>query len=58
MNEAWLYFYGKKLNMTREEIMECPWWFFQDLLACEAIYSGNAEPKKKQLTFEQAMRLR
>jgi hypothetical protein len=44
--------------MTREEIMECRWDFFNDLLACEAIYSGNAIPKKKKLSFEETMMLR
>jgi hypothetical protein len=44
--------------MTREEIMSCPWDFFNDLLACDAIYSGRATPKKRKLTFDEAMSLR
>ncbi len=46
------------MNMSYEEIMECPWNLFQDLLACDSIYKGRAVPKRKKLSFDEAMALR
>ena len=59
MNLAWLLFYGRKLNMGRQEIMVTRYGEMLDMIACLAIYKG-ATPKKKQKhwTFDEAMRVR
>ena len=43
MNEAWLIFYGHKLNMSREETMNTRYGEFIDLINCRAIESGSAK---------------
>lgn len=59
MNLAWLLFYGRKLNMGRQEIMCARYGEMLDMIACLAIYNG-ASPKKKRKhwTFDEAMRVR
>lgn len=46
MNEAWLIFYGHKLNMSREETMNTRYGELLDMIACLAISNG-AKPKQK-----------
>lgn len=57
MNEAWVMYHGYKLNMHRDEILDCPWGQYLDLLNCRAIENG-AKPKKKKLSYEEAIALR
>lgn len=45
--------------MSKEEILATEFCEFQDMLACLAIYNGNAKPKRKRITnFDEAMELR
>lgn len=43
------------MQMTTEETLNTRWGLFLDLMACAAIDSGGAEPKKKKLTQEQIL---
>lgn len=51
MNEAWLIFYGHKLNMSREETMNTRYGELMDLIACMAISNG-AKPKQKARSMD------
>ena len=44
--------------MTRAEIMNTRWGEFLDLLACWAVFNGNAEIKEKKLSFFEVMELK
>lgn len=45
--------------MSKQEILITPYGEMHDMIACLAIYEGNAEPaKKRKWTFDEAMRLR
>jgi hypothetical protein len=50
-------YYGFQMNMRKDEILECPWGQFMDFLNCRAIENG-AKPKKRALTYEEAIALR
>ena len=59
MNLAWLLFYGRKLNMRRQEIMCTRYGEMLDMIACLAIYNGaKAKKKQKHWTFDAAMKVR
>lgn len=47
MNLSWYLFYGRKLGMSKEEILCTTTGEMSDMLACMAIYSGAMRPKKK-----------
>lgn len=45
--------------MSKQEILITPYGEMLDMIACLAIYEGNAEPKTKhKWTFDEVMRLR
>lgn len=48
MNQSWYLFYGRKLGMSKAEILATTTGEMSDMLACMAIYSGNMRQKKKQ----------
>lgn len=39
---AWFLFYGRKLGMTRQEILSCPVGEMKDMIACQQIADGAA----------------
>lgn len=48
MNLSWYLFYGRKLGMSKLEILCTTTGEMSDMLACMAIYSGNMRPKRKR----------
>lgn len=50
-------YYGRTLNMSKEEILITTVGEMQDMIACMAIVNGVAKEKKK-LTFDEALALR
>lgn len=59
MNESWYLFYGRRLNMSRREILCTKYGEMLDMIACLAIQNGAPEKQQKQkMSFEQAMKLR
>ena len=41
MNLSWYLFYGRKLGMSKAEILATTTGEMADMMACMAIYSGN-----------------
>lgn len=59
MNLAWYLFYGRKLGMTKAEILCTPLGEMQDMISCMAIYNGSAKQKIHQKwLFDDAIALR
>ncbi|MBP5699949.1 MAG: hypothetical protein J6W71_03765 [Methanobrevibacter sp.] len=48
MNLSWYLFYGRKLGMSKAEILATTTGEMADMMACMAIYSGNMKAKRKQ----------
>ncbi len=46
MNRAWYLFYGRKLGMSRQEIMATKIGEMRDMISCLAIYEGTALPAR------------
>lgn len=59
LNLSWFLFYGRMLNMTKQEIMCTRYGEMLDMISCFSIQNG-AKPKRKKKTyhFEEAMMLR
>lgn len=59
MNRSWYLFYGRQMNMDRQETMNTRYGEMMDMIACLSIYNGGAEQKmpKKKYTFDEAMAL-
>ena len=55
---SWYLFYGHMLNMTRQETLVTKYGEMNDLIACLAIYNGNAKEKHTIHDFEDVMMLR
>lgn len=53
---SWYLFYGRKMNMNRQEILITPIGEMRDMIACLSIYHG-AKPKQqhKKLSFMQTL---
>ena len=53
-------FYGRLLNMDKQEILCTPYGEMCDMISCFSVFRGAAEPKEKQkhYTFDEAMQLR
>ena len=47
MNLSWYLFYGRKLGMSKEEILATTTGEMADMFACMAIYSGTMKQKRK-----------
>lgn len=60
MNLSWCIYYGLRLGLSRVETLVMRYGEFMDLIACDQIYNGIAEPKEqhKTYTFDEAMALR
>lgn len=58
MNRSWYLFYGRKLGMSKREVLATPYGEMLDMIACLSIYEGNAKPKKEKMKFEDIMKLR
>ena len=59
MNESWYLFYGRRLNMSRREVLCTKYGEMLDMIACLAIQNGApAKQEKRKMSFEQAMELR
>ena len=59
LNRSWYLFYGRKMGMSKQEILVTPFGEMQDMMACMAIFEGRAVPKKKKKwTFDEAIKLR
>ena len=59
MTFAWLYFYGRKLNMNRREVLYTRFGEMRDLITCYQIEKGELLPKKEKRhwTYDEAMAL-
>ena len=58
-NLAWYLFYGRKMNMTKQEILVTPYGEMMDMISCLSIYEGNATQKiKRSWKYEDAIGLR
>ena len=59
MNLSWYIFYGTRLHMERQAVLNSRFGEFEDLIACLSIYNGAAEQvkKKKPQTFDEIMAL-
>ena len=59
LNRAWFLFYGRILNMGKQEILHTDYAEMRDMISCFSIYNG-AEPKKKQdpMRMEDVFKLR
>lgn len=53
-------FYGRQLNMARQEILVTRVGEMLDMISCLAIYNGTARPKRKRrkLSYQEIMKLR
>ena len=51
---------GYRLGMRREEILNCLYGLFIDLMSCQAVVDGTSKLKKqkKKMSFEEAIELR
>ena len=54
MNLSWFLYYGRKLGMSKEEILITPYGEMMDMLACSYIDAG-ASQKKRKLTMEEIL---
>lgn len=50
MNLAWYLFYGRKLNMGRQEILHTRYGEMLDMISCLSIYEGSAKPARETIT--------
>lgn len=57
MNLAWYLFYGRKLGMSKQEILVTPIGEMDDMISCLAIYEGSAKPKKPKMRFVDFLKL-
>jgi len=48
LNLSWYLFYGRKLGMSKAEILATTTGEMSDMFACMSIYSGAMRQKKKQ----------
>lgn len=58
MNLAWFVYYGLRLGLTRGETIVLRIGEMMDLIACDQIYNGIAEPKKEEMPFDEVLKLR
>lgn len=60
MNLSWYIFYGRQLNMNRQEVVNTRFGEMRDMISCLSIYRGECVPKKKKkkLTYDEVMRMR
>lgn len=60
MNLSWFLFYGRQMNMKRQEIIATRYGEMLDMISCLSIYNGGAEQKikKRKLSFDEALSLR
>lgn len=47
MNLSWYLFYGRKLGMSKAEILATTTGEMADMFACMAIYNGTMKQKRK-----------
>ena len=56
---SWYLFFGRKLGMSKQEILVTPFGEMRDMISCLQIYQGVARQKNiKKWTFEEAINLR
>lgn len=58
MNLSWFVYYGLRLGLTRGETIVLRIGEMMDLIACDQIYNGIAEPKKEEMSFDEVLKLR
>lgn len=58
MNLSWFVYYGLRLGLTRGETIVLRIGEMMDLIACDQIYNGIAEPKKEEMLFDEVLKLR
>lgn len=60
LNLAWFLFYGRTLNMTKQEILHTDYAEMRDMISCFAIVHKGAIPKKRNrhMRFEDVIKLR
>lgn len=52
-------FYGRKLGMTKHEVMVTPMGEMLDMINCLSIYEGGARQKnRKKWSYDQVMAMR
>lgn len=60
MNLSWYLFYGRKIGMSKREILVTEFGEMMDMIACLSIFDGNAVPKRSRTitSFDEAIKLR
>ena len=60
MNLSWYIFYGTRLHMGRQEVINSRFGEMEDLISCLSIYNGAAEQatKKKPKSFDEIMQMK
>lgn len=60
MNLSWYVFYGRQMNMKRQEVINTSFGEMQDMVNCLSIFNGGADQKikRRKLTFDEALSLR
>lgn len=58
MNLSWFVYYGLRLGLTRGETIVLRIGEMMDLIACDQIYNGIAEPKNEEMPFDEVLKLR
>ncbi len=59
LNLAWFLFYGRKLNMGKQEILCTTYGEMCDMISCFSIFNGAKPKKKKRMySFDEVLALR
>jgi len=51
-------FYGHIMNIPKQEVLVTRYGEMLDMINCYSIYKGSAQPKKKKMSFAEAIELR
>lgn len=57
LNLSWFLFYGRILNMPRQEIIATRFSEMLDMITCLSIYNGNVEPDHSINDFDDAIQI-
>jgi hypothetical protein len=54
----WFLYHGRKIGMSKAEILVTTVGEMSDMIACHAIENGLAKEKKQKMTFDEMLSLR
>ena len=57
-NPSWLLYFGRRVGMSKTEIMHTTIGELFDMIACYDIAHGYADPKPKPMSYDEAISLR